>query len=105
MGRVFNFRFGHLHADLFCCYQVKLPSLKLKARTKQLPGSLPLVVALPSLRYHSILLWPLALLKQGRQYLPLISLSFLDVYGWYSVASLGAYNSGLFTHESDFAVG
>jgi hypothetical protein len=30
LGRVFNFRFGHLHAEHFWCYQVKLPNLKLK---------------------------------------------------------------------------
>jgi hypothetical protein len=46
LGRVFKFRFGHLHAELFWCYQVKLPNLKLKTRPKQLLGSLPLVIAL-----------------------------------------------------------
>ncbi len=47
LGRVFNFRFVHLHAEHFRCYQVKLPNLKLKTRPKQLLGSLPLVIALP----------------------------------------------------------
>ncbi len=47
-GRVFNFRFGHLQAEHFRCYQVKLPNLKLKTQPKQLLGSLPLVIALPS---------------------------------------------------------
>jgi hypothetical protein len=50
LGRVFSFRFGHLHAEHFWCYQVKLPHLKLKTRSKQLLGSLPLVIALPGLR-------------------------------------------------------
>jgi hypothetical protein len=30
----FNFRFGHLHAEHFWCYQVKLPNLELKTRLK-----------------------------------------------------------------------
>ncbi len=47
LGRVFNFRFGHLHAEHFWCYQVKLPNLKLKPQPKQLLGYLPLVIALP----------------------------------------------------------
>jgi hypothetical protein len=47
LGRVFNFRFGHLHAEHFCCYQVKLPNLKLKTQAKQLLCSLLLVIALP----------------------------------------------------------
>jgi hypothetical protein len=46
LGRVFNFRFDHLHAEHFWCYQVKLPNLKLKTRPKQLLGSLLLVIAL-----------------------------------------------------------
>jgi hypothetical protein len=46
-GRVFNFRSGHLYAEHFWCFQVKLPNLKLKTRPKQLWGSLPLVIALP----------------------------------------------------------
>jgi hypothetical protein len=45
--RVFNFRYGHLHAEHFWCLQVKLLNLKLKTRPKQLLGSLPLVIALP----------------------------------------------------------
>jgi hypothetical protein len=44
--RVFNFRYGHLHAEHFWCYQVKLPNLKLKTWLKRLLGSLPLVIAL-----------------------------------------------------------
>ncbi len=47
-GRVFNFRYGHLHAKYFWCYQVKLPNLKLKTWPKQTLGSLPLVIALPA---------------------------------------------------------
>ncbi len=47
LGRVFNFRFGHLHAEHFWCYQVKLPNLKMKTRPKQLLRSLLLVIALP----------------------------------------------------------
>jgi len=47
LGQVFNFRFGHLHAEHFCCYRVKLPNLKLKTQPKKLLGSLPLVIALP----------------------------------------------------------
>ncbi len=46
LGRVFNFRYGHLHAEHFWCYQVKLPNLKLKTRHKQLLGSLLLVIKL-----------------------------------------------------------
>jgi hypothetical protein len=48
LGRVLYFRLGHLHAEHFWCYQVKLPNLKLKTRPKQLLGSLPLVIALPA---------------------------------------------------------
>jgi hypothetical protein len=48
LGQVFNFRFGHLHAAHFWCYQLKLPNLKLKTRPKQLLGSLPLVIMLPA---------------------------------------------------------
>jgi hypothetical protein len=47
LGRVFNFRFGHLHAKHFWYYEVKLSNLKLKTWPKQLVGSLPLVIALP----------------------------------------------------------
>jgi hypothetical protein len=46
-GRVFDFRFGHLHAEHLWCYQVKLPNSKLKTRLKQLLGFLLLVIALP----------------------------------------------------------
>jgi hypothetical protein len=49
LGRVFNFRFGHLSAEHFWCYQVKLPNLKLKTRPEQLLGSLLLVIVLPNL--------------------------------------------------------
>jgi len=48
LGRVFNFRCGHLHAEHFWCYHVKLPNLKLKTQPKQPLGSLPLVIALPA---------------------------------------------------------
>jgi len=54
LGQVFNFRVGHLHADHFLCYRVKLPNLKLKTRPKQLLGSLPLVIALPGLIYNNV---------------------------------------------------
>ncbi len=47
LGLVFNFRFGHLHAEQFWCYQIKLPNLKLKTRPKQLLGYSPLAIALP----------------------------------------------------------
>jgi hypothetical protein len=46
LGRVFNFRFCHLHAEHFWCYQINLPNLKLKTWPKQLLGSLPLGIAL-----------------------------------------------------------
>jgi hypothetical protein len=46
LGRVFNFRSGHLHVAHLWCYQVKLPNLKLKTLPKQLLGSLPLVFVL-----------------------------------------------------------
>ncbi len=49
LGRVFNFRFGHLYAEHFRWCQVKLPNLKLKTRPKQCLGSLPLVIAVPAL--------------------------------------------------------
>jgi hypothetical protein len=54
LGRVFNFRSGHLHSAHFWCYQVKLPNLKLKTRPKELPGSLPLDITLPSLLIHQL---------------------------------------------------
>jgi hypothetical protein len=47
LGRVFNLRFDHLHAEHFWCYQIKLPNLNSKTRHKLLLGSLPLVIALP----------------------------------------------------------
>ncbi len=51
LGQVFNFRSGHLHAEHFWRYQVKLSNLKLKTCPKQLLGSLveslPLVIVLP----------------------------------------------------------
>jgi hypothetical protein len=40
-GRVFNFRHGCLYVMHLCCYEVKLPSLKLKTCPEQLLGSLP----------------------------------------------------------------
>ncbi len=46
LGRVYNFRNGHLHTEHFGRYQVKLPNLKLKTQPKQLLGSLPLVIVL-----------------------------------------------------------
>ncbi len=48
LGRVFNFRSGHLHAATFLVLSVKLPNLQLKTRPKQLLGYLPLVIALPA---------------------------------------------------------
>jgi hypothetical protein len=47
LGRVFNFRSGHLHTAAFLVLSVKLPNLQLKTQPKQLLGSLPLVIALP----------------------------------------------------------
>ncbi len=41
LGRVFDFRFGHLHPENFGYYQVKLPNLNLKTQLKPLLGSLP----------------------------------------------------------------
>jgi hypothetical protein len=54
LGQVFNFRFGHLQAEHFWCYQVKQPNLKLKTWSKQLLCSLPLVIALPGYIYVDI---------------------------------------------------
>jgi len=45
LGRVFNFRSGHLNDAGLWCYWVKLPSLKLKTRPIQLQGSIVLPVA------------------------------------------------------------
>ncbi len=53
LGRVFNFRYGHLHVEHFWCYQVKLPNLKLKIRHKQLLGSLLLDIAFPGLSFQA----------------------------------------------------
>jgi len=53
LGRVFNFGFGHWHAEHFLCYQEKLPNLKLKTWPKQPLGSLQLVIALPTLAIMS----------------------------------------------------
>jgi hypothetical protein len=50
LGRVFNFRSGHLHAATFLVLIVKLPNLQLKTRHKQLLGSLMIVIALPGSR-------------------------------------------------------
>ncbi len=47
LGRVFNFGSGHLHATAFLVLSVKLPNLQLKARPKQLLGSLPSVIVPP----------------------------------------------------------
>jgi hypothetical protein len=47
LGRVFNFRSGHLHFATFLSFSVKLPNLHMKTQPKQLLGSLPLVIALP----------------------------------------------------------
>jgi hypothetical protein len=47
MGRVFNFRSVRVHAENFCCYQVKLPNLELKTWLKQHLCSLPLGITLP----------------------------------------------------------
>ncbi len=55
LGRVFNFRSGHLHAAAFLVSSVKLPNLKLKTRPKQLLGPLPLVVVPPGDVYHKVL--------------------------------------------------
>jgi hypothetical protein len=54
LGRVFNFRSGHLHAATFFVLSVKLPDLKAKTRPKQLLGSLLLVIMLPALAYYKI---------------------------------------------------
>jgi len=49
LGRVFNFRSGHLHAVTILVLSVKLPNLQLKTQPKQLLGSLPLIITLPAL--------------------------------------------------------
>ncbi len=48
LGRVFNFRNGHVHAMHFLCYRVKLTNLKLKTQPEQLLGYLPLDIVLPA---------------------------------------------------------
>ncbi len=52
LGRVFNFRTGHLHAANVWCYPVKLSTLKLKTQPKQLLVYLPLDVPLPTQVQH-----------------------------------------------------
>jgi len=47
LGRVFNFRTGHLNAADLGCYWVKLPNLNLKTQPKQLLDSLPRDIVLP----------------------------------------------------------
>jgi hypothetical protein len=49
LGQVFNFKNGRVNAMHFLCRRLKLPNLKLKARPKQLLGSLLLDIALPEL--------------------------------------------------------
>jgi len=49
LGRVFNFRSGHFHADTFLMSSEILPNLQLKIWPKQPLGSLQLVIALPRL--------------------------------------------------------
>jgi hypothetical protein len=51
LGRVFNFRSGHLHAAAFLVSSVKLPNLQLKTQPKQLLGYLPLDIVLHSKRF------------------------------------------------------
>jgi hypothetical protein len=48
LGRVFNFRSGHLHAAHSWRYEVKLPNLKLKTWPKHLLGYILLDIALPT---------------------------------------------------------
>jgi hypothetical protein len=45
--QVFNFRVGCFRTTHFCSYQVKQHNLKLKTRSKQLLGYLPLDITLP----------------------------------------------------------
>ncbi len=47
LSLVINFRPGCVHGLHICCNGVKLPSLKLKTRPKQLERSLLLDIALP----------------------------------------------------------
>jgi hypothetical protein len=53
LGRVFNSTSGRSFAMHLCCYEAKQPNLKLKTRSKQLLGSLPLAFALPENLYSS----------------------------------------------------
>jgi hypothetical protein len=62
LGRVFNFRFDHLQAEHFRCYQIKLPNLKFKTWPKQLQGSLSLVITLPRVGLEN---WKLELISLG----------------------------------------
>ncbi len=48
LDRVFYFRYERVRAVHFLCLGVKLPNLKLKTRPKQVLGSLPLDIALPT---------------------------------------------------------
>jgi hypothetical protein len=45
-GRVFNSRSGRVCASQLPCFETKRPNLELKARPKQLVGSLPIDIAL-----------------------------------------------------------
>jgi hypothetical protein len=47
LGRVFNFRSGHMNVAYLWCYQVKLPNLKLKTWPKQHLGSSLLDFVIP----------------------------------------------------------
>jgi len=47
LGLVFNSRSGCMCARHLFCYDAKQPNLKLKTRSKQLVGSLPIAFALP----------------------------------------------------------
>ncbi len=54
LGRLFNFRNGHLHAAHLWHYRPKRPSLKLKARPKQPLVSVLLDVTIPDLAQLSV---------------------------------------------------
>ncbi len=57
LGRVFNFRSGCMSHTMHLQPGVaKQPNLELKTRPKQLLGSLPLVIALPSLSFKTFYL-------------------------------------------------
>ncbi len=49
LGRVFNFRSGCMHTMHLLLSVAIRPNLELKTRSKQLLGSLPLVITLPKL--------------------------------------------------------